>query len=201
MLRWFAALQALRNRALNRIATLLTGQAVSVDWRDLKIVHPENIRVGAHFSAGRSIWLESVAGRGRIEIGERVNISDQVHIAAWDRVQIGDGVLLGSRVLVVDHGHGASPREPGFDFAVPPNERPICSSGPVSIGARAWLGDGVCVLAGVSIGEGAIVGANAVVVSDVPPRTVWAGVPARQVWPRPAAAELQPQDACETDAR
>jgi len=184
LLRWASAVQAVKNRLLNALASGLTGQRVSVDWRDLKIIHPQAIHIGPQFACGRSVWLESVDGRGRIEIGAQVNFSDQVHIGAWDRVQIGDGVLLGSRVLITDHSHGASPRAPDFDFAVPPNQRPIVSKGPVVIGPRVWLGDGVCVLAGVMVGEGAIVGANSVVVCDVPARTVWAGVPARQVWPQ-----------------
>lgn len=173
----------MRNRILNLVARGLTGRAVSVDWRDLKIIHPEGISIGPHFSAGRSLWLESVQGRGRIEIGAHVNVSDNVHIGAWARVRIDDGVLLGSRVLITDHAHGTSPRASDFDSSVAPNARPIHSRGPVHIGARAWLGDGVCVLAGVTIGESAIIGANAVVVCDVPAHTVWAGVPARQVWP------------------
>ena len=73
-----------------------------------------------------------------------------------------------------------------------PGERPVFSKGSVIIEDRVWLGDGVCVLPNVRIGEGAIVGANAVVLADVPAGTVWAGVPAKQVWPKlhePSSAE------------
>lgn len=183
LLRFVAAVQAVKNRFFNALASLLTGQRVSIDWRDLKIVHPENIRIGSQFSCGRSVWLESVDGLGRIDIGKLVNFSDQVHIAARNHIVIGDGVLLGSRVLITDHSHGASPQTTDFEFSVSPNERPIISKGPVVIGPRVWLGDGVCVLAGVTIGDESIVGANSVVVCDVPTRTVWAGAPAQQVWP------------------
>ncbi len=50
---------------------------------------------------------------------------------------------------------------------------------PVRIGNSVWLGAKVTVLKGVSIGDGAIVGANAVVSSDLPPGAVAVGVPAR----------------------
>jgi lipopolysaccharide O-acetyltransferase len=184
MLRIVSCIHATRNRVLNMLAQVLTGQPVLVDWRDLKIIHPEKIDIGAHFGCGRSVWLESVDGHGYIEIGEHVNFSDNVHVGAWCHIQICDGVLVGSRVLISDHSHGPTPRMPDFDVSLPPNKRPLFSKGPIVIGSRAWLGDGVCVLSGVSVGEGAIVGANSVVVCDVPAHTVWAGVPARQIWPR-----------------
>jgi acetyltransferase-like isoleucine patch superfamily enzyme len=54
-----------------------------------------------------------------------------------------------------------------------------CGVEPVAIGSDVWLGTGVVVLPGVSIGDGAVVGANSVVTRDVAPMTVVAGVPAR----------------------
>jgi acetyltransferase-like isoleucine patch superfamily enzyme len=59
---------------------------------------------------------------------------------------------------------------------------------PVHIGDNVWIGFGSCILPGVSIGEGSIVGARAVVTEAVPPYTIVAGNPARVVrtleWPR-----------------
>jgi len=52
---------------------------------------------------------------------------------------------------------------------------------PVRIGNKTWIGFGASILKGVSVGEGAVVGANAVVTRDVPPYTVVAGNPARVV--------------------
>ena len=173
----------IRNAIYNKLAYILSGRKISLDWRDIKVIHPEAIHIGNNFSAGRGLWLESVNGHGCLTIGNNVNMSDYVHIGAYTSVHIGDGVLLGSRVLISDHSHGSSPRHHGFDFTVPPNQRPITSKGPVVIGLRVWLGDGVCVLSGVNVGDEAIVGANSIIVCDVPARTVWAGVPARQVWP------------------
>ena len=50
---------------------------------------------------------------------------------------------------------------------------------PVEIGSDVWLGAGAVVLPGVTIGDGAVVGANSVVTTDVAPYTVVAGAPAR----------------------
>ena len=58
------------------------------------------------------------------------------------------------------------------------SEKPY-SKGGVIIGNGVWLGNNVCVMPGVRIGDGAVVGANSVVTHDVPPYTIVAGIPAR----------------------
>lgn len=179
----FTLISRTKNRVLNQLALWATGQKISLDWAAIKIVHPESIHIGSRFYAGRGLWLESVNGLGQLHIGDDVHFSELVHIGCLSRVEIGCGVLTGSKVLITDHAHGAFLKSGPQDIATPPGERPITTKGPVIIGDNVWLGDGVCVLPNVRIGTGAIVGANAVVVTDIPAGTVWAGVPARQVWP------------------
>lgn len=183
ILRLVSLIGSLRNRILNLIARLATGRSIAMDWRDLKVMHPESITIGDSFSAGRGLWLESVNGAGKLIIGERVNFSDYVHIGCSSSVTIGHGVLVGSKVLISDHTHGNMNSSGPSDLDVPPNLRQISSKGPVVIGDNVWIGDGACILAGVAVGVGAIIGANAVVVRNVPARTIWAGVPAKQIWP------------------
>ncbi|MBO4333820.1 MAG: hypothetical protein IKP81_00765 [Paludibacteraceae bacterium] len=60
-------------------------------------------------------------------------------------------------------------------------EREIVSRGSINIGRNVWVGDKVTILAPVSIGDGAIIAANAVVTKDVPPYCVVAGAPARVI--------------------
>jgi acetyltransferase-like isoleucine patch superfamily enzyme len=57
--------------------------------------------------------------------------------------------------------------------------------GEINIGRDAWLGGNVSVLAGIKIGEGAIIGAKAVVTDDVSPYSIIAGIPARVIGERP----------------
>ena len=52
--------------------------------------------------------------------------------------------------------------------------------GKITIEKDAWIGTGVVILPDVTIGEGAVVGANAVVTKDVPPYTVVGGIPAKK---------------------
>ena len=77
-----------------------------------KLAGLAHMRVGASFSAGNGLWLEAVTSFAGlrydplITIGADVNFSDQVHVASTCRVTIGDGVLVGSRVIITDHSHG-----------------------------------------------------------------------------------------------
>lgn len=87
-------------------------------------------------------------------------------------IQIGDNVSIGPRATILTLGH--DPQDPSFSD----------KGGPVTIGNRAWLGYGCIILPGVSIGEGAIVGAGTVVARDVEPFTIVVGNPARVVGER-----------------
>ena len=59
--------------------------------------------------------------------------------------------------------------------------RPLTSKGAVVIEDNVWLGDNVCVLSGITIGKGAIIGANSVVTHSIPPYSVAAGTPAKVI--------------------
>ncbi len=171
----------LRNFLLNRIFSALYGARIRIIWSEAKIQGLANIHFGQHFQAGRGLWLQAIA-EGRLTIGDNVNVSDWVHIGAMSNVRIGNGCLMGSKVLITDHNHG-SVADLRLHTPQAPNTRPLHSKGPVVLEDNVWLGDAVVVLPGVSIGRNAIVGANSVVSCDIPQNTVWAGVPAKQIWP------------------
>lgn len=114
----------------------------------------------------------------KLTIGNNVLINYSCHIGVINEVTIGNDVLFGSRVLVTDHAHGEFSEE----FAnVPYLKRALISKGPVHIEDNVWLGENVCVLPGVTIGKGSIIGANAVVTSDIPPFSIAVGIPAKAV--------------------
>jgi acetyltransferase-like isoleucine patch superfamily enzyme len=146
-----------------------------------------HMRIGRNFSAAGYLWLQAVtAYAGQLHspellIGDDVNLSDSVHIACLHRIHIGDGLLAGSRVLISDHTHGVYTGSAQSPPDTRPAQRPLSSSAGVVIGRNVWLGDGVCVLAGAHIGDGAIVGANSVVLGPIPANTVAVGAPARPV--------------------
>ncbi len=145
------------------------------------------MRFGRDISVRNHLWLEAITRyegvvfTPQIMIGNRVNMSDGVHISAISRIEIGDDVLFGSRVFVSDHNHGAYGGEQQSRPGEAPVKRALHSRGAVIIESNVWLGDNVNIVGPVHIGAGAVIGANSVVRSDVPARTIVAGSPARVV--------------------
>ena len=109
-----------------------------------------------------------------IRIGDRCNIGRGTSIAGRYEIVIGDDVTTGPNVYITDHNH---------TYADPdvPITRQWPSEAKVSIGSGSWLGAGVTVLAGASIGCNVAVGAGSVVRGCIPDHCVVAGSPARVV--------------------
>lgn len=159
------------------------GAAFNVDFTS-RILGGKCVGVGASFYAGRGFKLVVTNPEPLAElvtIGDHVGLNEYVTIAAHDRVIIGDHVLIGSRVYLGNIGHGAYRGQRQSQPDSPPNGRPFSSSGALIIEANVWLGEGVIVPGGITIGHGSIVGAGAVVTKDVPPGVIVAGNPARIV--------------------
>jgi lipopolysaccharide O-acetyltransferase len=144
------------------------------------LVGGEHIAIAPDVRIGSASRLQVIPprrgapARGRIEIREGVRIEDFLHISAIDSVVVGPGTLIASNVFITDHDHGIPAG------LTPVYEEPL-AGGPVRIGRCCWLGERVCVLRGVTIGDGTIVGAGAVVTRDLPPNVIAAGAPARVV--------------------
>lgn len=104
-----------------------------------------------------------------IVVGEHCTIGDTCFLDGRETIVMGDCVNVGSHVSIYTRQHDVD--SPNFAE----------SGGPVHIGRYAWLGSHSIVLPNVTIGEGAVVAAGAVVTRDVAPYTLVAGVPARFV--------------------
>lgn len=188
---WAQVLPRAAGSAKRQLRDRLTGSRLHAPGfhagRNPRILGLSNMRIGRNFEAGDDLWLEAIlefhgqAFTPELIIGDGVNFSDRVHIGCVNRISIGSGTLVGSRVIVTDHAHGTYRGAGQSSPAVPPNQRPLCSVGPVSIGSNVWLGDGVAVLAGATIGDGAVIGANSVVTGEIPAATIAFGAPARPV--------------------
>jgi isopentenyl diphosphate isomerase/L-lactate dehydrogenase-like FMN-dependent dehydrogenase/acetyltransferase-like isoleucine patch superfamily enzyme len=107
----------------------------------------------------------------RIDLGDRVFVNRGTVITARTDIQIGDDVLIGPYVVVNSGDHNY------FDPTQPIGSQGH-AAGPITIGNDVWLGAHCSILRGVKVGDGAVVAAGAVVIDDVPPRTLVAGVPA-----------------------
>lgn len=146
------------------------------------IVGGEHIEIGDDFFACDSCSIEAwdqylgYSYQPAIKIGNNVRMNRGCHLTAIDSITLGNGILMGSNVLITDNSHGKCSSE---ECHIPPAERELYSKGPVSIGDCVWIGDGAVILPGVTIGKGSVVGANAVVTKSVPEYTVVGGNPAR----------------------
>ena len=119
------------------------------------------------------VILTATGDHSTIQIGDDVGVSG-CSVTAVERITIGNRVLIGSGVLIVDNdGHPIDPV--GRRYGSGTASAPIQIDDDVFIGARA------IVLKGVHIHQGAIVGAGAVVTRDVPEYAIVAGNPARIV--------------------
>lgn len=139
------------------------------------------ISVGRGTGFGRSAvvtaWAKDCSGKHpRMEIGERCSFGDYIHLTAMNEVIIGNDVLTGRWVTITDNSHGDTDFE---SLSLPPTARSLVSKGPVVIGNKVWIGDKVTILPGVTIGDCSVIGANSVVVNDIPPYSVACGIPAR----------------------
>jgi lipopolysaccharide O-acetyltransferase len=142
--------------------------------------------MGEDFSAEDSLWLLAISRyhnqqfSPKIRIGNQVRISRHVQIAATHFVEIGDNVLIGSGVVITDHNHGQYSEE-STPPDIAPSLRPLDHDRRVVIGKNVWLGAGAIVTPDSVIGEGAVIGANSVVIGPIPPFSVAVGLPARVI--------------------
>ena len=143
------------------------------------------IRIGAHSRVlGR---FETLGHGGRITVGQYCFIGEDSYIWSAAEVRIGDRVLISHGVNIHDHiAHSLSARDRHEHF------KQIFSDGhpatlenvpalPVRIEDDVWIGFGATVLKGVTIGKGAVVGAQSLVTKDVEPYAIVVGNPARVI--------------------
>lgn len=105
-------------------------------------------------------------------IGDRTFANWGLILLDVGRITIGDDVQIGPNVQLLTATHPIEPE---------PRRAKWEGSQPISIGDNVWLGGGVIVCPGVTIGENTVVGAGAVVVKDLPPNVVAVGNPARVI--------------------
>ncbi|NAW67731.1 acyltransferase [Vibrio sp. V30_P3S12P165] len=107
---------------------------------------------------------------GKIVIGKGC-VLQGTSICAYEKVSIGNNVIFGPNTVIMDcSGHALTNR--GH-----PDELDRLEAEPVKIGNDVWIGYGCIILPGVSIGDGAVIGAGSVVTKDVPANYMAAGNP------------------------
>lgn len=134
---------------------------------------------GVHLSRGVTV----IAQGGVVELGADVFIGEWSTITAKKQIRVGADTQVAERVTIRDQDHVIH-----GDVSLPIKEAGFVAS-PVTVGRDVWIGAGAVIVKGVGIDDGAVVGANAVVVNQVRSRTVVGGVPAREIGVRQRGAE------------
>ncbi len=146
---------------------------------------PVGLRMGRCASAYNDTVFD-VGPRGRVSFGECA-LAVGVRIICDAEVEIGDYTLMSWNVILMDSYRvpfNPAERRRVLTQALLRSPRPLeveAPARPIRIGRAAWIGFDVCILPGVTIGDGSIVGARSVVMDDVPPYTIVAGNPAHVI--------------------
>ncbi len=175
-------------------ARRLSGRATCVIGRGAKLTpsarirnirrDSQCIRIGSHTLVAGELLV--FAHGGNISIGEWCYIGEGARVWSSGDIVIGDRVLIAHNVNIFDsltHPLNARQRHAQFRAIMLAGHPDSIDLGerPVKVGSDVWIGANTCVLRGVTIGEGAIVGAGSVVTHDIPPFTIAAGNPARVI--------------------
>jgi acetyltransferase-like isoleucine patch superfamily enzyme len=139
---------------------------------DAKGTSNEGIRIGSGVFIGRNTILS--CKNGSIAIADGANIGFNCELFSASQVTIGARTLLAAYTYIIGGDHDMS------DPAAAVLDQTRTSMG-VTVGEGAWIGAGAKILDGVTIGDGAVIGAGAVVRDSVPARAVAVGIPARIV--------------------
>jgi putative colanic acid biosynthesis acetyltransferase WcaF len=108
----------------------------------------------------------------KLTIGDYCHIGDEVHLYTYGEIEIGDCAVVSQRSYLCAGSHDYT--SPTFDIL----------SRKIVIGSEAWVATDVFVAPGVTIGNGAVVGARSSVFRDIPPAAIAVGTPARVVGAR-----------------
>ncbi len=137
-------------------------------------------KIGSNVSVGQPFLCDY--GRN-IYIGNHVSVNMNCTFVDCNTITIGDHVLIASNVQLYTATHPVELSErliPDWDAR---SDQYFCSTYalPIKIGRGCWLGGGVIVLPGVTIGNGSVIGAGSVVAKDIPPNCLAVGNPCRVI--------------------
>lgn len=135
------------------------------------IFHPENVKIGDNVYIGHNTILKAYH-KNYLIIGDHSWIGQNCFLHSAGGIEIGRGVGIGPMVTIISSKHLAERLDVPVMFT-------DLRFAPVVLCDGCDIGVGAILLPGVTIGEGAVVGAGAVVTRNIPDFEVWAGVPAK----------------------
>ncbi|MEA3215532.1 MAG: hypothetical protein QOJ19_1688 [Acidimicrobiia bacterium] len=176
-------------RRAGRFGAFGQGSLICFPWAALYGEHAIHIGrdtlIGPYVSISAGMVPGQELVRDRIvTVGDRCMIGRGTHLVGHFSLHVGDDVYTGPNVYITDQNHAWSAHDVPIGRQAAPEE-------PVAIGAGSWLGAGVAILPGVTVGRHVAVGAGSIVTRDLPDHSVAVGSPARVVGERGPGADSE----------
>ena len=152
----------------------------SIIYKPFKVTGKKHIYIGNSVFFDQGLRMEAITHKGAYKYCPRIYINDFMHaeqhcqIFCANSVKIGKHVVISSDVFITDVEHEYNSIQSGI------LEQKL-KIGSTKIGDYAFLGVGVKIIKGVTIGKHAVIGANSVVTKDIPAYCVAVGIPARVI--------------------
>ena len=135
------------------------------------------IKIGKKVHVHTNSWMLALKNSSvtpEININDGVYIGRFAHIVSTNNIIIEKNVLISDKVYISDNLHDYK------NVQKPIKEQKILNVNKVNIGENSWLGENVCVI-GASIGKHCVIGANSVVLSNIPDYSIAVGSPAKVI--------------------
>lgn len=168
----FTLLHKIRQFTLRRKIDTL-GENVFIE-KNVKILRfPKNVQIGNQVVLKEGARICSCNQNAKINIGENTTFGYHSFLFSSESIEIGNNCLIAPFVYIVDSDHNI---EKGKLINEQPN-----NTAPVKIGNDVWIGTGAKILKGVSIENGAVIAAGAIVRDDVKAYEIHGGIPAKKI--------------------
>lgn len=147
------------------------GKKVKIE-EGVRLLNVDKMEIGDNVYIGHDAFLN--AGNGYIKIGQDAWIGQRVYMHGEAGIEIGDVAGIGPYVKMLTSQHAGDQR-------LKPVMRTSLKRAKIVLRDGCDIGMGTCILPGVTVGKGAIIGAGAVVTKDIPDYAIAVGVPARVI--------------------
>lgn len=147
---------------------------------DIRLFNERHIKIGEEASIGPGCYFgcwDAYAGIDlypQLVIGDRFYARERLTILCAGNIKIGNAVTIAGGVLITNENHGLNPLTESY------LDNPL-ECGDIHIGDGVWIGENVCVMPGVHIGNKAVIGAGSIVTKDIPAFTIACGSPCKVV--------------------